>query len=796
MVTGSYGYDNAGDLNSITYSDGTPGVTYSRNILGQVYQIDDAAGSRTIVYNADGQPETESYTSGTFAGLTLKTDYQTGLRSGFSVLQGTTPLVAQSIGYDNFGRLATFAQGAVSGTYGYKAGRDLVETLDHQQSGQSVFTTQKSYDGIDRLTGIAETPGVNIGAYSYGYNGANQRNRVDLSDGSFWQYGYDGLGQLTSGSRRWSATEAVSGQQYGYAFDGIGNRLTTTVNGWQSTYALATPAGLNQYASRTVPGVVDLVGKANADTIVSVTGSNPAVMGSGTVNRAVRHGEYWHVPLKVDNTGGPVQEAVDVMALKPNIAPGQDGVMHQTGSLLVAKTPEQYVYDLDGNLTQDSLWKYTWDGENRLVGVESVTPDVPVAARKKLVFGYDGGCRRISKKVYLWDAQANAYATTPATESHFLYDGWNLVAELDASNNVTRSYLWGLDLSGSPQGAGGVGGLIAITTTGANSGTYFTAFDGNGNVTDLMNSADGNSVAQYEYGPFGEPVRVSGIMAGVNPFRFSTKYTDDEDGVVCYLHRYYRNSTGRWLSRDPIEERGGFNLYVFTLNSPLNFLDILGFKNYRIGSPKEPPMTFDEDFVYDSNAHATVGDYRSWIWWNMRGAGAEMFRSDLQDAVEAYRHYLDGTGTDLEINYSKAYRDDMLIRNGVDIEIRAAQRDAERLASSNGPRFTMTGAAERLESPSTENWQKTIGQHYIWGHANVEVCGDSFTMTITIHEKDRYNFNRGKHDIATRLPDDSNGRFAVLGWAKSFITNGKFEKKITWKKGETGPTKDVGGSRR
>jgi hypothetical protein len=223
----------------------------------------------------------------------------------------------------------------------------------------------------------------------------------------------------------------------------------------------------------------------------------------------------------------------------------------------------------------------------------------------------------------------------------------------------------------------------------------------------------------------------------------------------------------------------------------MDVIDLLGLKNYRIGSPTEPSMTFDEDFVYDPNANAKAGDYLSWTWWNTKGLGAMVLRHDLVDAVAAYRHYLDGTGTDMEINYPKAYRDDTNIRSGVNNEIAAAQADAERLAPTRRVGFIMTGDAERLGNPSTENWQKTIGQHYIWGHAYVEVCDDKFTMTITIHEKDRYNFNRGAHDIATGLPDDANGRFAVLGWAKSFITNGKVVKKATWKKGEIGPTTKI-----
>jgi RHS repeat-associated protein len=56
-------------------------------------------------------------------------------------------------------------------------------------------------------------------------------------------------------------------------------------------------------------------------------------------------------------------------------------------------------------------------------------------------------------------------------------------------------------------------------------------------------------LAQYEYGPFGELLRATGPMAKANPFRFSTKYQDDETDLVYYGRRYLNTSTGRWLSR-------------------------------------------------------------------------------------------------------------------------------------------------------------------------------------------------------------------------------------------------------
>lgn len=74
-------------------------------------------------------------------------------------------------------------------------------------------------------------------------------------------------------------------------------------------------------------------------------------------------------------------------------------------------------------------------------------------------------------------------------------------------------------------------------------------------------------------GPFGEVIRVSGSQAAQNPFRFSTKFTDEESGLVYYGYRYYSPSAGRWTTRDPINEAGGVTLYGFALNAPEMFAD-------------------------------------------------------------------------------------------------------------------------------------------------------------------------------------------------------------------------------
>jgi RHS repeat-associated protein len=177
--------------------------------------------------------------------------------------------------------------------------------------------------------------------------------------------------------------------------------------------------------------------------------------------------------------------------------------------------------------------------------------------------------------------------------ANFLYDGWNLVAELTPSGSLVRNYVWGTDLSGSQQGAGGVGGLLEVSYHGTATTNAFVAFDGNGNVTALVNAGDGTVVGNYEYGPFGEVIRATGPMAKANPIRFSTKYQDDESDMLYYGYRYYRASTGTWLSRYPLAEPGSrllrsvrttcysalrrdVNSYLFCNDSALANYDALG----------------------------------------------------------------------------------------------------------------------------------------------------------------------------------------------------------------------------
>jgi RHS repeat-associated protein len=231
-------------------------------------------------------------------------------------------------------------------------------------------------------------------------------------------------------------------------------------------------------------------------------------------------------------------------------------------------------YDADGNLLSGlrsplSAFTCTWNGENRMLS--STSANVAITDRH-VENAYDALGRRVRKTV--------KFASTGAVieDRYFIYDGWNVIEETIAPATgpvETAEAVWGTDLSGTAQGAGGVGGLL-LRESSATGASYYH-YDGNGNVTALT-SAAGTIQAAYTYGPFGETLRAAEPLAQGNPWRFSTKYQDDGTGLLYYGYRFYNPTDGRWPSRDSIEEDGGINLYGFSRNDAINLIDYLGNK--------------------------------------------------------------------------------------------------------------------------------------------------------------------------------------------------------------------------
>ncbi len=415
--------------------------------------------------------------------------------------------------------------------YSYLANSPLVSEIVFKRNGTVRMVTTKEYDYLNRLTQISSAPSASYTPpliYNYNYNPANQRTKDTLADGTYWVYGYDSLGQVTNGCKFFGNGKPVPGQQFEYTFDTIGNRTQTMsggdTNGSNLRIANYYANNLNQLTNRDVPPYVDVMGASILTNLVTINGQ-----------AAYRNQEYFRQQVAANNTNS---------ALWTNIL--VSGGQSVAGNIYVAQEPEVFQYDADGNLTNDGRWQYIWDGENRLV---QMIVNTNVGPQYTLNFAYDPNGRRIQKI-------SSTNGVTIAT-LNYLYDGWNLVATLSSDLAPLNTFMWGSDLSGSMQGAGGVGGLLETSYYATTVTNCFPAFDGNGNVMAMVNAADGTLGANYDYGPFGEVIRQTGPMAKANPFRFSTKYQDDESDLLMYAHRPYSASTIKCQS-SLLTQGGGF----------------------------------------------------------------------------------------------------------------------------------------------------------------------------------------------------------------------------------------------
>jgi RHS repeat-associated protein len=198
---------------------------------------------------------------------------------------------------------------------------------------------------------------------------------------------------------------------------------------------------------------------------------------------------------------------------------------------------------------------------------------------------------RESLRVTLIESCVIEESAQPSKVTLFYWQEWNMLAEASYATSWSGSTLqgavfelgtkfyWGIDLSGSPSGAGGVGGLIGMARkvgTAAAQAAIFPAYDATGNLVALLDAA-GNNVAAYEYDPFGKTIRATGAKARENPFRFASKYLDAETGLIYHNARYYSTELGRFISQDPIGESGGMNLYAYAGNNPAGNVDYLGY---------------------------------------------------------------------------------------------------------------------------------------------------------------------------------------------------------------------------
>ncbi|MCX6865295.1 MAG: hypothetical protein NTV46_03570 [Verrucomicrobia bacterium] len=586
----SYGYEG-GRLMSVDYfGTNTLWETYlaDRNTWLELIaeeasqeEIDDAEAAMNVAYaaNAAASDQTTpslSYTRDTL-GRILTVTRGGAAHSTYTYDPSTLQLTTEVLNRDNSARTLNRYYDPLGRPLSLKVGTD--------------YTTAYGFDTAGRINRVWDHPDLN--ATGVPVDG----NDVPLEDGDF-TYGYQaasyGLVATVTGpahtvTNTWEttrnvldtktnadlSTEPVTISAYNYAVNSIGQRQTVTRSG--SKMSAANAIGWN-YNSR---------GELTKEDYNNNTAADPR-------DRVFQYDAIGNREITANGT--LTLGASNYVADALNQYTKANGI-----TLPIGTDP---AYDADGNYQRGPLPAapyaesiLVWDAENRLIQVTKLNGDV-------ISFDYDHLSRRISKTV------------TPngetAVTTRYLYDGWNLIAEYTGTT-LTRTYVWGMDLSGSMQGAGGVGGLLVTSEHGMTTGNppvptrtpYYPTFDGNGNVSEYLDDA-GEAVAHYEYDAFGNTVAtLVDDDVDINKdfaHRFSTKSIDIETGLYYYGYRYYDPLTGRWPSRDPIGERGGMNLNGFVRNDAINVWDLLGnvggdvsYRGRKIGTISSTELTYNKD---------------------------------------------------------------------------------------------------------------------------------------------------------------------------------------------------------
>jgi len=389
--------------------------------------------------------------------------------------------------------------------------------VTQRQDGVGIY--QFSYDAQSRL-GSIDGPWT-ADTVTALYDGLGRVTNIDVLGGQSTLYGYDGLGRLQT-------VQDGSGT-FTYSYNGVNPlpQVLTHSNGATSTY---------QYNA------------LNLLTSIVTEDSVPQVLGSRS--------------FTYDTTDRRSSETVVDGLSSPTLS--NELISYDYNEL---NQPTSLTFDAGGNMTQGYtpdgyLFTADYDAENRLVSVE-YTDGSSVLRTTEFHHGGDGLLARIVERENGLVAGERRLVRAPGSLA---------LQERDASNTTLARYTWGLDKGG------GIGGLLG-TRQGASDYTYL--YDGKGNVSGLLDSAQ-SVVAAYRYDTFGLPVVTSGSLD--QAFRFSTKRFHPATGLSYYGYRFYSAILGRWLNRDPLNERDDVNLYAYARNSPVDFSDPSGLQSGRVSS--------------------------------------------------------------------------------------------------------------------------------------------------------------------------------------------------------------------
>jgi RHS repeat-associated protein len=521
--------DPDGETSQINLPDET--ITLARDAWGRLTGRSDASGSQLYAYSdADALVSTATNyqrADGSFLPpLVLNNVYEAdGARSQLFGSNGSaTEAINLAYRFDPRGQMTQLQDNAqnLASSWSYDAKARL--TGASQPNGWTRGTT---YNALDQVLALGQS-NPNVGAMNFGHpSDPNQQLR------------YDGAGNMvreTANFGNINGGVATGTTNYGYdAADRLTGENSNRFGSYGRTYAL--DGAFNRTGATGVSGTAP-----SWSQTLSGNGNNQVTGGAFTQNGTTSNTGYTY-----DGEGNRTSRTTSngTTVTRPTSPSSQMQMMAASASTASGSTTNQGQTVTSTSTTSGSSTTfYAFDSQNRLTQVSQSSNGGVAAVVMKAGYRADG--------LRAWKENAQGVRT------YFLYDGSNLVGEFDSSGVMQVSQTWGAE-----------GLSYRRTASGASAGNRFYSWDVRGNIaaTTEATGAVLNTPASDGFSSSGgsEPCATFGGQVG--------GYRDAETGLVLFGQRYYDSSLGSWLTRDPIAEEGGINIYSYVKGNPTNRVD-------------------------------------------------------------------------------------------------------------------------------------------------------------------------------------------------------------------------------